>query len=394
MDAPAAGLPQTGINYCDNFNAGGCADRISGLIFGHAIGDAVGFTTEFVEDMPAHITFPYADSIRKVRNCDWTDDTDLLVLTMGSLMENNMKLISTDIAGRFIYWAHKGLIYAGDSEPKTPNPTFKYIVNKPDFATKPAEVAKSVLEESKGTLCNNSPMSRCIIAGTLPDPVQMAVDICAITHADSRCIASCVFVSCVLNSLIYSREHTAEGITRYIDRATTAAIEHLDASHHEEFRSQIARSFRAQTSNLKLGELARASNVYKCLSCVVYALHIIKTALAASITGKLIRPDFKKCIEKIALEGGDADANCAMVGAVLGCWMGYKKLPADWINVMPNGNSLSQFVAFYISRLFAPTTFEDNAAAVANEDEKSTTVEDNAAAVANVEEKSAELPPK
>ena len=119
-------LPQTSIDYCPRYAPGGCADKIAGLVFGHALGDAVGFTTEFCEVPPSKIEFPYTNSIKKVRPCDWTDDTDLLILTIGSLSDNNMRFVAKDMAGRFIYWIRKGLIYAGDIEPKTPNNTFKY----------------------------------------------------------------------------------------------------------------------------------------------------------------------------------------------------------------------------------------------------------------------------
>jgi ADP-ribosylglycohydrolase len=376
------------VDYCSGYNPGGPSDKIAGLLFGHALGDAVGFTTEFVEELPDVITFPYTESIRKVVPCDWTDDTDLLILTMGSLMENNMTFVSKELAGRFVYWIHKGLIYTGDTEPKTPNNTFKYIVGKPNYIEDPGKIARAVLEESKGVLCNNSPMTRIAIIGTLRSPTPMAVDLCTMTHTDSRCVASCVFLGCVINSLIYNRNHTANNVTKYIESATTEALKYLDESHHVDFRGVIANSMRSQVKNLKLGELARASNVYKCLSCIVYGMHIIKTTLSAreSQNKQGLYPDFKKCIEKIALEGGDADANCAMVGSILGCWLGYSRLPRDWLDAMPNAGSLNQFVAVYISRLFAPTTFEDNAVAVEKNEKVETGVSETMVSETGVSE--------
>lgn len=369
QNIPTVQTPSAPTDYCSNFTAGGCADRIAGLVFGHALGDAVGLTTEFCETPPDEIEFPYSESIRKIRPCDWTDDTDLLVLTIGSLMENNMRFISKDLASRFVYWCHKGLIYTGDTEPKTPNNTFKYIVGKRDYIESPVNIANAVLIESKGTLCNNSPLTRMVIAGTVSDPVTMSKDLCTMTHTDTRCIASCVFLSCVVNSLIYNVEHTSQNITDYITAAKKAALVHLDEPHREDFGKVIDNALRARIGDFKLGELSKASSVYKCLSCVVYALHVVRSTLTVQEkTGKKSYPDFKKCIMKIALEGGDADANCAMVGSILGCWMGYKKLPREWICAMPNSGALSQFVAVYISRLFAPTTMEDNAAAAMNND--------------------------
>lgn len=349
-------------NYCDSFSPGGVADRIAGMVFGHALGDAVGLTTEFCETRPAGIKFPYTDSIRKVKPCDWTDDTDLLVMTMGSLMENNMKLIHRELAGRFVYWIKKGLIYTGDTEPKTPNNTFKYIVSKPNYIDDPIGVAKKVAEESRGQLYNNSPLTRVAIAGTHPQGRTLAAELCSMTHTDTRCIAACIFFSCMINSLIYNSDLTSESFASEITIATDTAVSMLDPVHHDEFRNVISTALRGTLASFKLGEIARASSVYKCLSCIVYALRIVSVSLKSN---KI--PDFKLCIEKIAMECGDADANCAVAGAILGC-AGYKKLPADWISAMPHSKSLSQFIAVYISRLFAPTTFEENANAEAAND--------------------------
>ena len=192
-------------DYCAGYSKLGAYDRIAGMIFGHALGDAVGLITEFQEQYSAEdVKYPYEKSIRNVKPCDWTDDTDLLLLTMGSLMENNMKFIRSDIAQRFVYWCHKGLSYAGDTVPKTPNNTFKYIVTQKDYLTNVQGVAKRVAEQSKGSMVSNSPITRIAIAGTLPNPPEITEELCKMTHVDQRCVAACVFYTCVLNALIYS----------------------------------------------------------------------------------------------------------------------------------------------------------------------------------------------
>ncbi len=45
---------------------------------------------------------------------------------------------------------------------------------------------------------------------------------------------------------------------------------------------------------------------------------------------------FKETIKTVAAEGGDASANCAEAGTVLGAALGGRRLPAGWLTAMPN----------------------------------------------------------
>lgn len=346
-------------DYCASFKKLGSCDKIAGMIFGHALGDAVGLVTEFKENITG-VEYPYTESIRGVTPCDWTDDTDLLILTIGSLMENNMKFIKMDIGQRFVYWVTHGLKYTGDKTPKTPNNTFKFIVTQKDYLTDPQATARRVCEQSKGSLCSNSPITRIAIAGTTPDAVNMAKELCTMTHSDPRCVATCIFYCCVLNSLLYATIDL-DTIDHIVETAGREACEVLSEEQKGEFINTIKDGMRLPVRAFCLGEMARASNIYKSLSCIMYAIHIIKVALKH---GKV--PSFKKCIYDVVSYGGDADANGIMVGSILGIFLGYSGLPQDWVKALPNGGQLNQFIAVYTSRLFNPTAFEDNAAAEQN----------------------------
>jgi ADP-ribosylglycohydrolase len=41
--------------------------------------------------------------------------------------------------------------------------------------------------------------------------------------------------------------------------------------------------------------------------------------------------DFATGIQKILLQAGDADTNGAVAGAMMGCKLGYKGLPREWV---------------------------------------------------------------
>ena len=42
---------------------------------------------------------------------------------------------------------------------------------------------------------------------------------------------------------------------------------------------------------------------------------------------------FEKLIEDVTYEGGDADTNCAVVGAILGCYLKINFIKKEWMNL-------------------------------------------------------------
>jgi ADP-ribosylglycohydrolase len=343
------------IDYCEKFHPGGIADKIAGLIFGHALGDALGLITEFQEKIPLDITFPYTESIRGTPPCDWTDDTDLLIVSMISLMENNMVFSPNDIAARFKHWAENGLTVVGDKAPSTPNNMFKLIVSQQDYVKNPLEVAEKVTKSASGNSCGNSPLSRIAITATI-GILETTVGFCSMTHPDSRCVASCVFFTTVLNEFLYSNISSVKDLDRTVALAEEISIGVLASAHHDEFKILIAQ--KNTLKSLRLGEISKSSHIYKCLSCIVYCVNVIRVAITHNK-----RPSWKKTITKIVLEGGDADANASVAGALLGAFWGKSYLPSDWVFSMPNSWQFSQFIASYISKLMRPTTIEENAEA-------------------------------
>ena len=65
-----------------------------------------------------------------------------------------------------------------------------------------------------------------------------------------------------------------------------------------------------------------------------------KTAAAGVVAMRAHGLDFRRVVCSIAGEGGDADTNCAVAGALVGAAVGYAALPTDWLAQMPHGDWL------------------------------------------------------
>jgi len=75
-----------------------------------------------------------------------------------------------------------------------------------------------------------------------------------------------------------------------------------------------------KVTDLELDESRKIGYTYKCIGSGVL---LLRNAT-----------DFKESITELVLEGGDADTNGACAGAMLGCKLGYSKLPLDWLNAL------------------------------------------------------------
>jgi len=84
----------------------------------------------------------------------------------------------------------------------------------------------------------------------------------------------------------------------------------------------------------------------KCLGAGLWALrHSAKHSV-----------DFETSIRAIVLQGGDADTNAAVAGALLGCYKGHSQLPQHWVSAMPYAPWLEAWVQKFLYMLRLPVT--------------------------------------
>lgn len=71
--------------------------------------------------------------------------------------------------------------------------------------------------------------------------------------------------------------------------------------------------------------------------------------LAAGLFGLRSTSSFADTLQHIARQGGDADTNGAVCGALLGAKIGYRALPAEWLQALPHKAWLDRKVAAFFS---------------------------------------------
>ena len=296
-------------------------DRLKGVIYGQAIGDALGLATEFMDDAEMAQKYPngvrdYSDIYQDVHRSrwkvgEWTDDTDMMLCIANAVIEDKGVNL-THIAKNFKAWA--------DDEPLgIGNNTYK-VLSFGNYVEKPFDAAKLVWEMSKKLSAANGGLMRTSVVGLFPKAVeQCAVDICRLTHYDPRCVGSCVIVSSLIHSLVYDFEPlTYHQVLDIANKYDERIAEYVDLSLNADIRALELQDEKTMGYTLK--------------------------TLAASLWAYWNASSFEDGLLTVVNAGGDADTNAAVASAILGAEFGYESIPKEYVDGLIHRKKLDNVV--------------------------------------------------
>ena len=282
-------------------------DKLKGTVYGQAIGDALGLGTEGMTDEDMAWKYPngithykeiFQDRHRKRWKIgDWTDDTDMMLCIANAVVKDKGVNL-TSIANNFKEWANGEPMGIGEN-------TYK-VLTIGDYVEHPLEVSKKIWEMSHENSAANGGLMRTSIVGLFPKAVEeCASNICRLTHYDPRCVGSCVIVSELIHSLVYSDKglsyHQISDIGRKYDERIS---EFIDLSLSPDIRA------------LELQDEDSVGYTLRTLAAALWAYWHART--------------FEEGLLTIVRAGGDADTNAAVACAILGAKFGYQAIPAEY----------------------------------------------------------------
>jgi len=239
----------------------------------------------------------------------WTDDTSQMLCILESLVAKRA-LDAKHVARNFTRWLVDDGFGCGQ--------LVYSVLNEPDYLLHPHDVARNVWEMSGRTRAPNGGVMRTSVLGVwqhhdLTAVAANAKTICALTHADPRCIASCVAVSVAIASLINgnSREQAIEAAARAAQQEEPSSTEHI--------------------LGVREKTLADLDLDCGCTRGEKDSIGYTYTALAAAFWALWHAESLEEALVAIINEGGDADTNAAVAGGLLGAHFGYSAIPERWI---------------------------------------------------------------
>ena len=150
-------------------------ERFLGTIFGQAVGDALGLSTEFMSKQEVDRFYPNGiedysqivqdDHRRRWQRGDWTDDTDMMLCILESFVACQ-KVDILDIARRFKEWMMNGGMGIGRH-------TYN-VMALGDYTSNPQKAAEIIWKMGKKKAAANGAVMRTSVVGLMKDNVANA----------------------------------------------------------------------------------------------------------------------------------------------------------------------------------------------------------------------------
>lgn len=294
-------------------------DKVKGLIFGQAIGDALGLGAEFMSKEEVIYHYPnklnnYNQIIQdkhrsRWKKGAWTDDTDQFLCILDSILENK-EVVLSDIAKRFYAW-FKGT-------PMGIGRTTYSVLSVPQYTLYPTKAAELVWKMKRGNVASNGSLMRNSIVGAwnfnnMGNALADSENICELTHFVQRCKDSCKIMTAMIVNELNNISFKWDNIENIIDP--------ID----QRVKDYINRIENVTLTNLDLGSKIDMGYTLKALSAGIWAYFNSNS--------------FSDGLLKIINEGGDADTNGCIAGSILGTKFGFSSIPIHWIDGL-NGKEL------------------------------------------------------
>eukprot|EP01114_Cavostelium_apophysatum_P002416 TRINITY_DN1215_c0_g1_i1.p1 TRINITY_DN1215_c0_g1~~TRINITY_DN1215_c0_g1_i1.p1 ORF type:complete len:539 (+),score=149.94 TRINITY_DN1215_c0_g1_i1:59-1618(+) len=314
-------------------------DQILGCLYGNALGDAYGLSTEF-EDKPAVIRaygdspVPFPNYKKTFHNSrwdtgDWTDDTDQMILIMQTILEHNGEVNESTFAQKLRRWVNRGFPELGDHGGMGLGATVAQVVFSKNFLEDPHKAAEEVWYRMDKNAAANGAIMRTSICGVAhyadtTKVIEDTIRMCRVTHHDSRCVASTVLVDVCLALMLQGRPcKTSTELRAILDEALSIAHKYIDPEHKEAFDKHVVTDDSVESlEKLDLDESRAIGYTLKCMGAGLWCF--------------FSQRNFKETFNLLVREAGDADTNGAIAGALFGCKVGYSQLPKDWLEALPN----------------------------------------------------------
>ncbi|CRG89128.1 hypothetical protein PISL3812_06164 [Talaromyces islandicus] len=353
-------------------------DKVRGTIFGSALGDAIGLYTEFLsKDLSTHaygaypearfqLTTPttefYPDGHRnKFTPRSWTDDTDHALLIILSFLHSNGTVISPrDFAARLKIWVEQGLRCL-DRLPLGLGATVGRVVCDKNYSENPELVAYKVWSSRghniapNGSLMRAHPLGVICIGKSLEETFQIAIDFSVVTHADPRCVVACCVHTGLIRGILRGEDTSEDDIDRILEAAFTFVAKWQQNGRSFDKAQNGSGKFPADVllaepaldriefdkyvnassfEELQLDSAREIGYVYKALGGCILCLRLaIRHSNSQHTDEQYTQPGtniFEELITALIMQGGDADTNACIAGAVLGAWIGNSGLPPTW----------------------------------------------------------------
>lgn len=290
--------------------------QTKGLLYGIAIGDALGVPVEFMsrKHLQANpVTSMRAFGTHHQPAGTWSDDTAMSMLLVEQLIEEyDIQKLADRFCKWYQYndWTPHGEIF--DMGVSTRNAMDKLAKGISPLHSGECEDYSN----GNGSLMRILPLAIYLQKKPIDERFRMVKEVSSITHAHIRSIIGCFFaVEFVINLLKEKDKCDAYYETQNLVRDYLHLI------------------------NVKTSEIELYNRIlFDDISCIrqedIYSSGYILHTLEASLWVFLTTDNFTDAVLKAVNLGDDADTVGSVTGGFAGLFYGFEQIPSDWIEVL------------------------------------------------------------
>lgn len=310
-------------------------DRISGTLYGMAIGDAMGMPSELwprkkVQDYFGVITDFLDGPAENEVACNftkgqYTDDSSQALLILDALMRNEFVPNTTYIAEALLNWAHE--INAFDNNILGPSSKAALLAiqagqDATPFTTK---------AETNGAAMRIAPIGCLFSRDRKTDLVKYVYEVSKTTHATDVAVSGAAMIAMAVSSAVEDQDWDvimADAIEAY-----KLAIPYGEATYSANLaaRLELALEYARQYEH---DEEMFSQKIYDVIGSGVITSESIPAALAIAYYAK----EPHRCSLLCANLGGDTDTIGAMATAICGAKVGVSAINPEWVNLINSNN--------------------------------------------------------
>ncbi|KRK36774.1 ADP-ribosylglycohydrolase family protein [Levilactobacillus parabrevis] len=304
------------------------ADCVRGVLYGQAVGDAMGMPTELWSVSRIHQRYPggVTDFMAGPRENDiamnylrgqYTDDTSQALLILDSLQANQWSVQSQDLVRRLLVWAQSVHAF----ERNILGPSSKAALLAIQAGQDPQAITQKAV--TNGCAMRIAPVGALFKPQQLSELVAMVVAVTRVTHATDVAFSGAAMVAGAVTAALadYGWSALLDWALLAGDTAGKLGTPTWEASPQERLRLglKIARETRDDPA-----EFTRQ------LAALVGTGTAVSESVPAALTLAYYGRDMRRCALLAANLGGDTDTIGAMAVAICGAKQGYQQLPAGW----------------------------------------------------------------
>lgn len=310
-------------------------DRISGCLYGGAVGDALGYSVEFDSIAEIYAEYGLCGITEPVDECGFaevSDDTQMTLFTLEAILRARSlkllepKLITVEIRKSYLDWysTQLGALVQGMAMGALSRHKVLHKQQAPGANT--MEMlglgAEGCPEKPIGNSAGCGAVMRVAPVGfmtALGFPAglesEVALHSAALTHGHRNALWPSVALAIIIAGLVAGDD---------LDAAISAAKQHLNSvADARETLSVLDKAFELRldadgdSHPHRIGRLGQGWVGHEALAIAIYAV--------ASGT------DYKQVIQIAANHDGDSDSTASIAGQIYGAWKGIGAIPEDWI---------------------------------------------------------------